>query len=441
VISDINSKEKPPSADAFAKMMCKRFAGYLTGDSANYLLGFAIYGWLVRSLTDKQYGHLSVGTSIYQAFVMAAALGLDLIGPRLLAEHARNLGYVVERVQAIRLKFAFYFCLPALLLISVIYRQAHQVDVSLVLVASFCMVVARAFDVGYVAIALAKPRPLVYSRALGLSLYLLTIIVLRHTIATLIWLIPVLNALGVMVGRLQLMRSMHLSIFGRDNGDAESYPPIDWHVLTAGVKTSAGQLVLFSFQTLDVVLLNRYVDASSVGQYAMVSRLYLFGTAVLTCVLNAFIPELISSRGSARFHPTFRKFIFASAVVGLGGAIVLWLSAPAVTEILGGRTLEVVRRVSPVFALVFFTMSMANVFVSFLPSLELEKEYLVSIAVGAAVVLAADLLLIPRFAVAGAAWGQLAGTVAMAAWSAAAIFQGTRRTTSPLLARANTIGG
>jgi O-antigen/teichoic acid export membrane protein len=399
--------------------MCQRFAGYLTGDSANYLLGFAIYGWLVRSLTDKQYGHLSIGTGIYQFFVMAVALGLDLIGPRILSDHPKNFNFVIERVQALRLKFAFYLCLPALLLMSIGYWHAQQVDVSLVLLASFCMVVARAFDVGYVAVALARPKPLVYSRALGLLLYLLTIVVLRRTISAHIWLIPLLNALGVMVGRIQLMRAMHLNIFGGGAGHDQLNPPIDWRVLTAGIKTSAGQLVLFSVQTLDVVLLNRYVDVSSVGQYAMVSRLYLLGTAVLTCVLNAFIPELITGRDLATFKLTYRKFAFASLGVGAVGAIAFWLSGPAITEILGGRTLEVVRKISPVYALVFLAMSMANVFVSFLPSLQLEKEYLLSILAGGAVALSADLVLMHRFGVIGAAWGQLAGTVTMGLCSGA----------------------
>ena len=53
--------------------LLRRFLGYLTADSLNYLLGFAIYGWLVRLLSDRQYGHLSVATSVYQVLMMVAA--------------------------------------------------------------------------------------------------------------------------------------------------------------------------------------------------------------------------------------------------------------------------------------------------------------------------------------------------------------------------------
>lgn len=55
-----------------------RFFGYLSADGLNYALGFLIYGWLVRVLTNQQYGQLSVATSLYQALMMVAALGLDL---------------------------------------------------------------------------------------------------------------------------------------------------------------------------------------------------------------------------------------------------------------------------------------------------------------------------------------------------------------------------
>jgi O-antigen/teichoic acid export membrane protein len=401
----------------------KRFTSYLSGDSLNYLLGFAIYGWLVRVLTNQQYGHLSVATGIYQAFVMVVALGLDLIGPRLLAERSENLEYVVSRVQSLRVKFALLFCLPILSFIAIGYWHAGQAEVSVVLIASFSMVLARAFDVGYVAVALGRPKPLVYSRAIGLLIYLVTLIALRHAIVAHIWAIPIFNAVGVLVGRIQLMRTMHLRMFGLTASHGVQPVSLDWHVLMSGVKTSTGQLILFSFQTLDIILLNRYVDVGTVGQYAMVSRLYLFGTAVLTSLLNAFIPDLIACSRQDSFRSGLCKFVLSSSAIGIFGGFCFWLLGPGVTESLSGRPLHAVRLISPIYAMVFFIMSLANPFVSFLPSLQREKEYLAAVVAGAAVTLGADLVLIPRFGVIGAAWGQLSGTLMLGLYGAAVLRQ------------------
>ncbi|PYT54590.1 MAG: hypothetical protein DMG43_05680 [Acidobacteria bacterium] len=397
--------------------LLKRLAGYLSGDSLNYLLGFAIYAWLVRSLSNEQYGYLSVATSIYQPLLVVVALGLDLIGPRVLAEHPGNLAYVVGRVQALRVKFAILICLPVLVVIAFGYLHTGQPQVAVVLTAGFCMVLARAFDVGYVAIALAKPKPLVYSRALGLLAYLVVLLALRGIIARYIWAIPVLNAAGVMAGRLLLMRWVRLQAFGPVLGPSQPCRLISWPLFLSGARTGIGQLILFSSQTLDVVLLNRYVDPGAVGQYAMVSRLYIFGTAVLACVLNAFIPELIASVSHRRFWHRQYKFLTTSAGVGLLGALAFYFFAARLAEFLGGRPLHLLHLITPVYALVFLAMSIANPFISLLPSLQLETEYLMGVLLGGLAVFGSDLLLIPRFGVAGAAWGQLLGTVVLAAYS------------------------
>ena len=80
-----NAATAPVSTSPNVSVLGARFFGYLSADGLNYALGFVIYGWLVRILTNQQYGQLSIATSVYQALMMVAALGLDLTGPRLLA--------------------------------------------------------------------------------------------------------------------------------------------------------------------------------------------------------------------------------------------------------------------------------------------------------------------------------------------------------------------
>ena len=398
--------------------LLQRLAGYLSGDSLNYLLGFVIYAWLVRSLTNLQYGYLSIATGIYQPFIVIVALGLDLIGPRVLAEHPGNLAYVVRRVQSLRLMFAILVCLPVLLVIAFSYWHAHQPEVTVILIAAFSMILARVFDVSYVAVALGRPKPLVYSRALGLLTFLLILVGSRGVITRYVWVIPVLNAVGVMAGRLLLMRSLRVQLFGSIENSRGPSRPVSWPILLSGARTGIGQLILFTSQSLDVVLLNRYMDAGAVGEYAMVSRLYIFGMAVLGCVLFAFIPELVASISNGHFGRHHRRFIAASAGVGVLGALMFYFLGASLTETLAGRPLYLLKSITPVYALAFFIMSLANPFTSFLPSLKLDAEYLTAVLIGGCAAFGSDVLLIPRLGVVGAAWGQLIGTVVMGAYSA-----------------------
>ena len=390
-------------------VMWARFFGYLTADGLNYLLGFTIYGWLIRVLTDRQYGYLSVGTSIYQMLMMITALGLDLIGPRLIADAGGNAEHVARRATNIRLGVAFAVCGPITAALAALYWQRGQAEVATVIVAGFAMILARALDVTYLAVALGAPGALARTRALGLGLFLISILSCKLIIPRYVWIIPVLNAMGITIGRFQLMRLLNMRAGTRI---ASPGPLVSVkRILRQGAKASSGQLLLFILQSMDVVLLARYVNAESVGQYAMVSRLYLFGTAVLTCLLNTYVPGLIEvARDAKALSHLFGKFLMTSIAIGILGSVAFWLAAPLACELLGHRQLSIVHQISPLFALLFLVMAICNPFLSFLPSLHRSGTYLVGISAGTLLLAGLDIVLMPTLGSTGAALGQLVTT-------------------------------
>jgi O-antigen/teichoic acid export membrane protein len=394
-----------------------RFFGYLSADGLTYLLGFAIYGWLIRILADGQYGRLSVATSIYQVLMVLGALGLDLIGPRLIAEAGGDPVRLVVRGQRIRLAVSLGVCAPATGVLAIIYWHRGQADVAAVIVSGFAMVLARTVDVSYFAVALGMPGALARTRTLGLGLYLVALLVCKPMVIRMVWIIPLLNAIGMYVGRIQLLRIL------RRHTLTEVAPLVSIRtsdIVWQGAKASSGMLLLLAYQTLDVVLLARYVPAESVGQYAMVSRLYLFGTAVLTCLLNTFLPELVAAANDRELlRRRFRRFSLASACLGVAGAVVFWTIGPWACETLGHRHLAIARQVAPLYAVLFLVMAICNPFLSLLPSLHRSGAYVGAIAAAAAILGFVDLFLVPRFGTVGAALGQLIATSFLATVGAA----------------------
>jgi len=395
-----------------------RFAGYLSADGLTYLLGFTIYGWLIRILADGQYGQLMVATSIYQVLMMVGALGLDLIGPRLIAEAGGDPLRIVRHGQWIRLSVSLGVCGPATAVLAMVYWHRGQTVVAAVIVAGFAMVLARALDVSYLAVALGMPGALARTRTLGLGLYLAILIASQPVIVRRLWIVPVLNAIGVTVGRVQLLRILRRRT---EMGAPASRMPVRVSdIAWQGAKASSGQLLLLAYQTLDVVLLAKYVSAESVGQYAMVSRLYLLGTAVLGCLLNTFLPELVAAAGDGELLTRrLKRFAFASAGLGVVGAAVFWGAGPWACETLGHRHLTIARQVTPFYALLFLVMSVCHPFLSLLPSLHKSGAYVAGIAAAAFLLSGVDLLLVPRLGPIGAALGQLVATSFLAAFGAA----------------------
>lgn len=399
------------------RVLVSRFLAYLSADGLNYALGFLIYAWLVRVLATDQYGQLAVSTSIYQCFMMVAALGLDLTGPKLITDTGGDPIQFAAHAQSVRMKVVAFFCIPLQSVLALLAWQRGHTTLALLILASVSMVVARAFDLTYLAVALRTPVPLAQSRVLGLATYLTILLTCTPLIRQHVWLIPILNAVGVTIGRLQLAHRLR-----RHSRAGIAKKPLAGSILMQGLKSSGGQLILLVLQTSDVLLLAKYVSADAVGQYAIVSRLYLLGSAVLGALFNSFLPELVHALGNSHeLSYRCRRFFAANLLLGTLGCVCFLYGATAVSDLLSHHPLPLVHTVTPVFAITFLFLSVANPFLSLLPSLNKSTEYLAITSIALITLLILDLILIPRRGVLGAAYGQLIVTGLLALGSSIAV--------------------
>ena len=419
------------------RVLTGRFFGYLSADGLNYALGFVIYGWLVRILTTRQYGELSIATTVYQTLMMVAALGLDLTGAKLIREFGGGSLDFVRKAQRLRLLVAVVVCGPLQIGAAIFAWKHGSGALAVVILASFSMVLARALDLTYVAVALRLPAPLAKTRALGLSIYLLLLIVCTPVARHYLWLVPVLNAVGVTIGRLRLgklLRPYAIPARGASNLTM-------WDIAIQGAKASGGQLLLLILQTGDVVLLAKYVSADVVGQYAQISRLYLLGLATLGAMFNTFLPEIVhAAADSERLRSLFRMCVVANLALGIAGAAAFWILGAPLSQFLAHRPLATVQSLSPVFAFIFLEMSLAYPFVSILPTLHRGTEYMLCAGSAALVLLAADLLLMPRYGGIGAAYGQALVTAYLAVCSIAVYTRHVRKL-APVAAMQSELAG
>jgi O-antigen/teichoic acid export membrane protein len=388
--------------------ICRRFLGYLTGDSLNYALGFLIYAWLIRILSNSQYAQLSIATSLYQTLMMVTAIGIDFIGPSAIRDHFSEAQPLIGQFERTRVGVAFIICLPILSAIAIWYWRQGRYDTAVLIFASFAMVIARAIDLSYVAITYGLPGMLAKSRVLGLAVYLVILLALAGPASRHLWLIPVVNAAGVAIGRMVLKHQLRHKT---PQGSARAISPIPTRrILIAGCRSGLGQLIMLGFQTLDIMYLSRYLSASYVGQYAMVERLYIFGTAALTSVFNAFIPNLISGSDPRRGIKWCLRF---SAVVGAIGFVGLAFCGPQAAEFMAGRRLPQVHEVAPWFGAAFFLLAIATPIYGVLAVLRREQEYMVAMLVGAVAMASIDVLLVPRYGLLGGALGQVSASFAV----------------------------
>ena len=399
--------------------ICQRFVGYLAGDSLNYLIGFLIYAWLVRILTNSQYAQLSIATSVYQTLMMVAAIGIDYVGPGIIREHSLQANALIGHFERVRIGVAMAVCLPVLLVIVLWYWSEGQYDTAIVVAASFAMVLARAIDLSYVAVAYGRPAILASSRVLGLGIYLVLLLVLASPERKNLWLIPVLNAGGVAIGRVVLARQLKKDLPANKN--LRVSPVSTGHILAVGSRSGAGQLIMLGFQTLDILYLSKYVSAGYVGQYAMIERLYIFGTAALTSVFNAFVPILISDPNHRRGIKWCVRF---SAIIGGVGFVGLAVVGPYVAEFFAGRRLPQTHGIALWFGIAFCFLAIATPLYGVLAILKRENEYMVAMSLGALAMVVSDISLVPRYGLLGGALGQLSASAAVLCAASIFVFKG-----------------
>jgi O-antigen/teichoic acid export membrane protein len=404
-----------PHAHPTPRALAARFLGYLSADGLNYALGFVIYSWLVRVLTNQQYGQLSIATTLYQALMMVAALGLDLTGPKLIAEFGTDPIEFARTAQGLRLRVALVVCGPIQLVSALVAWHRGQALLAVVILASFSMVLARALDLTYLAVALRVPSPLVKTRASGLSAYLVMLILCTPWVRQHLWLVPVLNAAGVTLGRIQLGRLLRKHAPAIQGGREIRA----WEIVVQGTKAGGGQLLLLIMMTGDVILLAKYVGADALGQYAMISRLYLLAIVVPSAMFNIFMPEIVNvAHSAAKLRRQFRTYVRANLVLGVAGWACFHFLGARLCELITRRSLPDVRAIAPMFAVVFLLLTVANPFLSNLPVLHRGTEYLFGVGTAVFLLLGLDLFLIPRYGVLGAAYGQVVATGFLAIFSA-----------------------
>ena len=392
----------------------KRFSGYLTGDSLSYALGFLIYAWLIRILTNSQYADLSIATSIYQVLMMVAAIGVDLIGPGLLSDHPSHIWTLVGKFETIRISVALAVCLPIIAILAAWYWRQGRSEVAILVLASFAMVLSRVIDISYVAIACGMPVSLAKSRVLGMGTFLVLLLGFANVSKAHLWMIPVLNAAGVAVGRVFLKRRLRTALPRRKSPVA--IPLRTRHILGVGARSGLGQLIMLGFQTLDIIYLGFYVKPGDLGQYAMIARLYILGTAALTAVFNAFVPVFLND---CDFYRGLRRSIRFSAAVGVAGFAGFAVLGSRMAEFFAHRSLPAAHEIAILFGVAYLALGIATPIYLALAVLKCEQEFVISMLLGAVAMILVDVALVPRIGLTGGALGQISASVVVLVASAA----------------------
>jgi O-antigen/teichoic acid export membrane protein len=403
-----NLPTAPPIDRASFGSLIRKAAVYLTGDALYFFLGFLVYGWLVRILSNEQYGQLSIATSIFQLFMMVVAIGIDMVGPKYLVGAGLRFWSLIREFQLYRYKIFVFIVIPFLTSFAIYYWHSGQAGIAQILLTSLLLILARAYDISYAAISISKPGILARSRGIGMAIYLLALVAVQGLIRRQVALVVLVQAGALTLGRQLMVWELRKAHPGEDQQKVDHRERRAMR--SAGLHAGGAQVLMLACNSLDSVWLGRHYPSAIVGQYATVGRLYLFGTYVLGSILNAYLPPLISNRNEpSAFAKLLRQLWLTSMVAGLVGGSLIWRTGPIVAERLAGRSLPMAHEVAPMFGLTFLVMSVCAPYYAILPAMGEDRAYLIGVFGALIILIVGFQLLIPLLGCAGAPLAQTIG--------------------------------
>lgn len=188
-------------------------------------------------------------------------------------------------------------------------------------------------------------------------------------------------------------------------------------------------LLVFVYTTSPILLLGWLSGDASAGVFRICLTLAAGLELIFTSINSLLLPQLIRLGGESlqALRDRQRQLLRSHAVVGCVAGIAAIFVTPLVFQYL--LSAEFASGATPMMLLILarIVVFIGQIYAWGLVALHLDRQLLLATVFGAATSLAMNLLLIPRFAVMGAAWAALASEVVIVSLATVFFLQHSRR--------------
>ncbi|MGL4541148.1 MAG: flippase [Polymorphobacter sp.] len=398
--------------------------GWLVGDRLVRMgIGLVLGAWTARYLGPDQFGALNYAMAMVALYAAIATMGIPDVLVRDMVHHPERRRTLMASAFVLRLGGGVLTIMLAAATVAVL-NPGGSAAVGLVLIIAVGPL-AQAFDVidtRYQAVN--EVRAIVVLR----NIAFLLVSGLRIAAILAQAPLPVFAALtsieAVIAGGLMWWRARRS---GRDFGIADVSARECRHLLVASWPLLLRLLAIGLYMRIDQVLIGRLLGDRSVGLYAAAARVSELWYIVPAVVMTALVPRLAEShkKSIAEYEAMLVQVMRPLVWAAIGFAALLSLSAPLVIHLLFGVHFAAA---APVLALhawagVMVTLGVAST--AWFVNMGHMRYGLLQALIGGVISVAANLILIPRYGINGAALTVIISQFASAV-AVNAVFPATR---------------
>jgi O-antigen/teichoic acid export membrane protein len=388
-------------------------AGWMVADRlVRMALGLVVGAWVARYLGPPQFGAFNFALAFVALFSPLATLGLERIVVRDLVDHPDRTPDILGSAFLIRMAGG---CVTLALSVAVVawLRPGDPLAVALVAVMAAASVVQAldVIDLWFQSGMRARHAVVATGTAFLVAAVLrMTLILMRAPLIAFAWAALVEMALAG-VGLVLVYRGHggRLSTWRWSGERARALVADGWPLMLSSV-------MILIYLRIDQVMLGQMASAAELGAYSAAVKLVEVWYFVPTTLVAAVFPSIVEARrlGEQVFYQRLQQLYNAMAIAAYAVALPTCLLARGIVVTVFG---DAYASAGPMLAVLVWSILFTNLGVarsSFLTTMNMTRPYFVTVALGAVVNVALNLLLIPR-------WGGMGAVIASCAayWLAA----------------------
>jgi O-antigen/teichoic acid export membrane protein len=378
--------------------------GWLAADRVlRMALAVLVGAWIARYLGPSSYGTFNFALAWVALFTPLAALAHERMVVRELVERPQRAGPVLGSAAALRL-IGGAIGAPAAIVGVALLRPGDHLSLALVAILSLIMIVQPlgVIELWYQARVRTRDAVVALTAAALLSAVLkVALIVSGAPLRAFAW----AWVAEVMLGGLALAivsrrREGSLGAWRLDRNEGRTLLRDSWPLVLSGA-------MILIYMRIDMVMLRQMTPPAELGAYAAAVKLVEGWYFLPTAVVASLFPSIVEARqgDTALFTRRLQRLYGAMAAAGYAVAIPTCILAPWLVRLLYGPGYDAA---APLLAVLVWSLLFTNLGVArgaFLTSMNWTKPYLLTVAVGGAINVALNLVLIPR-------WGAMGAVVA-----------------------------
>lgn len=382
---------------AFSGTVARNFAYLLSAQVVAGLAGLASMAYLARTLGPETFGILGFGIAFIAYFGHVAVLGSDLYGSREIARRPEAAGPLVSRIVGLRLITSVAAVL-AFLVVAWVIDQPRTVKIVMVIQGVGLVVTVIALDFVFQGL---QRMGVMATRQVGASLLVLIAVVALIEGRDDVYVAAAIPVAATGLSAIWLLYRV-----------CKSVGPIGFRVRLGESRTLfrailplavSGTMSTIYYNT-DIVMLGFLSDHQAVGLYVGAYRLFLVSLMVGNLICAAYAPALAAAwRDEASRRAGFRDFTGAMFFVGMPIAAAGIAFPREIVAIMFGAEFDAAH---DAFVILMVAVALAHVAITggtCLIAWSDQTAHMIILACGAVANVIANVVLIPRFGIIGAA--------------------------------------